>query len=150
MALPEIRTRIRVLCQEEVISLQSSAQAEALRPDSCVQDRGTRKIGWDRLKGGVRQTTESLVPYPVGAPWPVVHVRRRPGTNESQSRLLGQIRWQASWSWSTPSGLDVSPSKNGGVPSWSPVVVGMGGPLQGPKTGLLSNTWKRIVQGDTC
>ena len=27
-ALPEIRTRIRVLCQEEVISLQSSAQAE--------------------------------------------------------------------------------------------------------------------------
>ena len=28
LALPEIRTRIRVLCQEEVISLQSSAQAE--------------------------------------------------------------------------------------------------------------------------
>ena len=27
-ALPEIRTRIRVLCQEEVISLQSSPQAE--------------------------------------------------------------------------------------------------------------------------
>ena len=47
-ALPEIRTRIRVLCQEEVISLQSSAQAEALRPDSCVQDRGTRKTGKDR------------------------------------------------------------------------------------------------------
>ena len=34
--------------QEEVISLQSSAQAEALRPDSCVQDRGTRKTGKDR------------------------------------------------------------------------------------------------------
>ena len=32
-ALPEI---IRVLCQEEVISLQSSAQAEALQPDSCI------------------------------------------------------------------------------------------------------------------
>ena len=28
LALTEIRTRIRVLCQEEVISLQSSAQAE--------------------------------------------------------------------------------------------------------------------------
>ena len=39
---------IRVLCQEEVISLQPSAQAEALRPDSCVQDRGTRKRGKDR------------------------------------------------------------------------------------------------------
>ena len=34
------------------ISLQSSAQVEALRPDSCIQDRGTRKIGWDSLKGG--------------------------------------------------------------------------------------------------
>ena len=31
-------TRIWVLCQEEVISLQSSSQAEALQPDSCVQD----------------------------------------------------------------------------------------------------------------
>ena len=38
-------TGIRVLCQEEVVILQSSAQAEALRPDSCVQDRGTRKTG---------------------------------------------------------------------------------------------------------
>ena len=37
--------KIWVLCQEEVISLQSSAQAEALRPDSCIQDRGTRKMG---------------------------------------------------------------------------------------------------------
>ena len=39
------RARIRVLGQEEVISLQSSAQVEALRPDSCVQDQGTRKNG---------------------------------------------------------------------------------------------------------
>ena len=30
LALPETRTRIRVLCQEEVISLQPSPQAEAL------------------------------------------------------------------------------------------------------------------------
>ena len=41
----QTRTRIRVLCQEEVISLRSLAQAEALRPDSCVQDQGTRKKG---------------------------------------------------------------------------------------------------------
>ena len=38
-------TRIWVLCQEGVISLQSSAQAEALRPDSCIQNPGTRKMG---------------------------------------------------------------------------------------------------------
>ena len=37
------RTRIQVLCQEEVISLQSSAQVEALQSDSSVQDGGTRK-----------------------------------------------------------------------------------------------------------
>ena len=43
-------------------------------------------------------------------------------------RPLGQIRRQVSWSWGTPSGLDVSPSKNGGVPSWLPVVVGRGRP----------------------
>ena len=28
--------------------------------------------------------------------------------------------------------------------------VGKGGGPQGPKSELLSNTWKRIVQGDTC
>ena len=44
----QTRTRVPVICQEEVISLQSSAQAKALRPDSCVQDRGTRKTGKDR------------------------------------------------------------------------------------------------------
>ena len=47
-AQPEIRIRIRVLCQEEVISLQSSAQAEALQPDACIQDQGTRKKREDR------------------------------------------------------------------------------------------------------
>ena len=44
----QTRIRIRIFYQEEVISLQSSAQAEALRPDSCVQDQGTRKKGEDR------------------------------------------------------------------------------------------------------
>ena len=44
----QTRTRIGVFCQEEVISLQSSAQAEALQPDSCIQDWGTRKTGKDR------------------------------------------------------------------------------------------------------
>ena len=48
LELGPTRTRIQVLCQEEVINLQSSAQAEALQPDSCVQDPGTRKMGKDR------------------------------------------------------------------------------------------------------
>ena len=30
------------------------------------------------------------------------------------------------------------------------IVVGRGPPLQGPKSGILSNTRKRIVRGDTC
>ena len=41
----QTKTKTGVLCQEEVISLQSSAQAEALRPDSCIQDQGTTKKG---------------------------------------------------------------------------------------------------------
>ena len=32
----------------------------------------------------------------VGALWPVVHVRRRPGTKGSQLRTLGLVHWQAS------------------------------------------------------
>ena len=39
----QTRIRIRVLCQEEVISLKSSAQVAALRPDSCFQDQEPRK-----------------------------------------------------------------------------------------------------------
>ena len=64
--------KIRVFCQEEVISLQSSAQAEALWPDSCVQDQGTRKMGrMGRAKerkerGEGREVNESLVPYRSG------------------------------------------------------------------------------------
>ena len=30
------------------------------------------------------------------------------------------------------------------------ILLQEGGPLPGPETGLLSNTWKWIVQGDTC
>ena len=100
------------------------------------------------MKRGMRKegSTKSLVPYLVGAPWPVVCVRRRPGTNESQLRPLGQIHQQASWSWSTPSSLDVSSSRNGGVPSWSPVVVGRGTPFQGPKLGSCLTLRKELSE----
>ena len=63
----------------------------------------------------------------VGALWPVVRVRRRPGTKGSQLRLLGLVHWQESWPLSTPSGQDVSLSEED-VPSWSPFVAGRGTP----------------------
>ena len=119
-------TGIRVLCQEEVISLQSSAQAEALRPNSCVQDRGIRKIGRAKERterGKQREVNKVSCSLLVGALWPVVCVRRRPGTKGSQLRPLGLVHWQASWPLSTPSGLDVSLSEEE-----SPPVAGRGAP----------------------
>ena len=61
--------KIRVLFQEELISLQSSAHAEALRPDSCIQARGTRKTGRigrakeRKERGKGERSIKSLVPY---------------------------------------------------------------------------------------
>ena len=63
----------------------------------------------------------------VGALWPVVHVRRRPGTKGAQLRPLGLVHWQASWPLSTPSGQDVSLSKEEALPE-SPFVAGRGIP----------------------
>ena len=60
---------------------------------------------------------------PVGALWPVVRVRRRPGTKGSQLRPLGLVHWQASRPLSTPSGQDVSLSEEE-----SPPVAGKGTP----------------------
>ena len=76
--------KIRVLCQEELISLQSSAHAEALRPDSCIQGRGTRKVGRigrakeRKERGKGREVNKVSCSLLVGALWPVVCVRRRP------------------------------------------------------------------------
>ena len=77
--------------------------------------------------GRGERSIESLVPYPVGALWPVVHIRRRPGTNRSQLRPLGLVHWQARWSLSTPIGQDVSRSKEESPPE-SPFVAGGGTP----------------------
>ena len=60
---------------------------------------------------------------PVGALWPVVCVRRRPGTKGSQLCPLGLVHWQASWPLSTPSGQDVSLSEEESSPE-SPFVAG--------------------------
>ena len=66
------RTRIRVLCQEEVISLQSSAQAEALDQIPASRTGGLEKRGRiGRVKerkerGKGRESIKSLVPYQSG------------------------------------------------------------------------------------
>ena len=112
-----------------MISLQSSAQAEALRPDCCVQDREIRKTGRigrakerkDGEKG--REVSKVSCSSPVGALWPVVRVRRRPGTKGSQLRPLGLVHRQARWPLSTPRGQDVSLSEEE-----SPPVAGRGTP----------------------
>ena len=72
-ALPEIRTRIRVLCQEEVISFQSSAQAEGpltrfLRPGPGEGLEKQGRIGRVRGKreGRGERSIKSLVPYQSG------------------------------------------------------------------------------------
>ena len=53
----------------------------------------------------------------------VAHIRRKPGTKGSQVWLLGLVRWWASWSLSTPSGQDVSRSKEDSLPEL-PFVAG--------------------------
>ena len=71
-----------------------------------------------------------------GALWPVVHVRRRPGTKGSQLWPLGLVHWQAGWPLSTPSGRNVSLSEEESHQSRH--LLQEGRPLPGPKTGLLS------------
>ena len=85
----------------------------------------------ERGKGrGVNKVSCSL---PVGALWPVVHVRRRPGTKGSQFWPLGLVHWQASWPLSTPSGQDVNLSEEESRQSRH--LLQEGGSLQGPKLG---------------
>ena len=62
-------------------------------------------------RGKGREVSKVSCSLPVGALWPVVRVRRRPGAKGSQLRPLGLVHWQASWPLSTPSGQDVSLSK---------------------------------------
>ena len=111
-----------------MISLQSSAQAEALRPNSCVQDQGIRKTGRigrakETERGKGREVNKVSCSLLVRALWPLVCVRRRPGTKGSQLRPLGLVHWQASWPLSTPSGQDVSLNEEE-----SPPIAGRGTP----------------------
>ena len=87
--------------------------------------------------GEVNKVSCSLL---VRALWLVVRIRRRPGTKGSQFRLLGLVHWQASWPLSIPSGQDVSLSEE--ESRQSHICCRKKGPLPGPETAFLSNTWK--------
>ena len=80
-------------------------------------------------RGKGREVNKVSCSLPVGALWPVVHVRRRPGTKGSQLRPLGLVHWQASWPLSTPSGQDVSLSEEESHQSRH--LLQEGGPLPG-------------------
>ena len=78
-------------------------------------------------RGKGREATKVSCSLPVRALWPVVHIRKRPGTKGSQLRPLGLVHWQASWPLSTPSGQDVSLGEEESPPE-SPFVAGRGTP----------------------
>ena len=127
-----------------MISLQSSAQVEALRPDSCIQDQGTKekkgRIG--RVKGRKeRGEGREVNKVPCSLPsWGTLanclrqeetRVKRVPGA------ATGSGPWWASWSLSILTGQDVSQVKS---PCQSCHLLQEGGPFPGPETRLLSNT----------
>ena len=80
-----------------------------------------------KQRGKEREVNKVSSSLPVRALWPVVHVRRRPGTKGSQLQLLGLVYWQASWPLSIPSGQDVSLSEEESPPEL-PFVAGKGTP----------------------
>ena len=100
--------------------------------------RGLEK--WGRIgrvkerkeRGKGREVSKVSCSLPVGALWPVVRIRRRPGTKGFQLRPLGLVHWQASWPLSTPSGQDVSRSR---VPARVATCCRKGDPFQGLKLG---------------
>ena len=98
---------------------------------------GRAKERKERGKG--REVSKVSYSSPVGASsllWPVVRVRRKPGTKGSQLRPLGLVHWQASWPLSTPSGQDVSLSKEESPPE-SPFVARRGTPSRAQSWALV-------------
>ena len=129
----QTRTRIQVLCQEEVISLQSSAQAGSLDQIPAFRTGELEKRGRirrvkerkERGKGGeVNKVSCSLPGLGTLASCPR---QEETGTKGSQLRPLGLVHWQASWPLSTSSGQDVSLSKEESPPEL-PFVPGRGTP----------------------
>ena len=94
------------------------------------------KVKERRERGKRREVNKVSCSLLVGALWPVVCDRRRPGTKGSQSQLLGLIHQWGSWSLSTRSGQDVSRSKEESPPE-SPFVAGRGTPSRAQNWGLV-------------
>ena len=92
---------------------------------------GRAKEGKERGKG--REVNKVSCSLPVGALWPVVRIRRRPGTKGSQLQPLGLVHWHASWPLSTLSRQDVSLSEEESHQSRH--LLQEGDPFQGPKLG---------------
>ena len=85
------------------------------------------KVKERKERGEGREVNKVSCSLLVRALWPVVHIRRRPGTKGYQLQPLGLVHWQASWPLSIPSGQDVSLSEEESLPE-SPFVAGRGTP----------------------
>ena len=83
---------------------------------------------------------------PIGAIWPIVHVRRRPGTKGSQLRPLGLVHGRASWPLSTLSGQDVSLSEEESQPE-SPFIARRGTPSRARNWALADKARDFIGKG---
>ena len=73
-----------------------------------LENRGRIRRVKERKTGKRREVHKVSCSLPIGAVWPIVHIRRRPGTKGSQLRPLFLVYWQASWPLNTPNGQDVS------------------------------------------
>ena len=130
------------------LSLRAFDQIPASRTRGLEKRGRIGRVKERKQRGKGREVNKVFCPLPFGALWPVVCIRRRPGTKGSQLRPLGLVHWQASWPLSTPSGQDVSLSEEESHQCLH--LLQEGEPLPGPETGLLSNIQKWIVWGDTC
>ena len=119
---------------------KGSDQIPASRTEEIGKKGRTEKVKGRKERGKEREVNKVSCSLLVGALWPVVHTRRRPGTKGSQLSPLGLVHWQASCPLSIPSGHDINHGKEESLPE-SPLVAGRG-PHPGPETGLLSNTQK--------
>ena len=98
-------------------------QIPASRPGGLEKRGRIGRVKERKERGKGREVNKVSSSLPVRALWPVVHVRRRPGTKGSQLQPLGLVHWQASWPLNTLSGQDVSLSKEESPPE-SPFVAG--------------------------
>ena len=102
-------------------------QIPASRTGGLEKEGRIGKVKERKERGKGREVNKVSCSLPIGALWPVVHIRRRPGTKRSQLQPLGLVHWQASWPLSTPSGQDVSLSEE--ESHWSSHLLQEGRPL---------------------